>query len=521
METALLKKLSKCDPLEIVYWIASCEYETSDKEAAIEYAMNCILCLNYRNNKKKRKVTRQLIQRTLESALTDIDNIETSYRSAHSDLKTFSSPFLIIRGEGYPWQLGEASLARYGKHDLWMLNNLGFTIQDAYSFSKEITKMTVRKKIMQYSEGKLPKFLPLNMKSQKLNRNYICAPPRQFVKYWKTGITFTKAELRKKISSEKHERFDGFLKRMSFRLGDFSMIVKNPNDFNILYRTPILNYNEKFIIPIPRLLWHSLSKTFHYDFLKDDKYIEKYIDEKGLAAERRMLKFLQRLFSNDCIFPRVKYLKRKGFPDIDLVINHNEYLLFFECTAKWITQAAKAGNSDAILENLRLSLLKCNNQLKRAINAYKNGELTEFPKNQVVIPIIVIDDPIPMLELALKNWKILRNDKPYIIDIYELDTLSEISEKNEFVDFINKRRQLIGKDLLVAAGEIDYLLCFRKPEFKNVINQLEETNNSLIFIGHLEISYPTYYKDHFIKFLDDPRLAESLEKTPTDWSNWS
>ena len=147
MNKELLKKLCKCDPLELLYWIASCEHETSDKEYAIEYAMNCVLSLKYRKGKTKRKVTRELVQRTLEEALIDFSKIRDAFMTSKPDLRTFSFPFLMIRGEGFPWQLEQASLERYGAHDDWMLTKLGFTIGDAVYFSKAITKMLFGKKL--------------------------------------------------------------------------------------------------------------------------------------------------------------------------------------------------------------------------------------------------------------------------------------------------------------------------------------------------------------------------------------
>jgi hypothetical protein len=56
-----------------------------------------------------------------------------------------------------------------------------------------------------------------------------------------------------------------------------------------------------------------------------------------------------KIFPKNQLFPRLRYNKDKGYPDVDLIIENADIALFIECSAKWITQKAMMGNSLSII----------------------------------------------------------------------------------------------------------------------------------------------------------------------------
>jgi hypothetical protein len=133
----------------------------------------------------------------------------------------------------------------------------------------------------------------------------------------------------------------------------------------------------------------------------------------------------------------------------------------------------------------------------------------------------VTDDQIYHIEFALRYWNVLKENLPYIISIYDLDVISEISERNEFISFVLERLKIAGKDIVFAVDEIDYLLLYREFGFEEVAKKYAETKISTMYIGHLEQHYPDFYKNHFLTFLDDPMIANSVASGEIDTSSWS
>ena len=497
-------------------WLSSCQAPpvNHEKVAKIEYALAVLLSIDYTD--EKRNPSRKLIERILLECCRDFEKISINRKTSSMLESLFPIGFLSVRGEAFPWQFANASLERYSPHDEWMERNLGFTVSDAIKFSKAIMKYCIKKDLMLNFRWNFPPF----GKREYYFPFYLYVPPEGYVeKYWKHIITIPYEKLQLIVPRDSHIRLGNYLSRMSLDIEKERPAINNPLDFNILYMKPLVKIDNEYILPIPRLLWQALSTTFHYDFLRDKNYLGRYIDEKGKAAERRMITALSKIFPMEELFPRVRYSKRKGWPDIDLVIDDEEATLFLECTAKWITIDAKIGKKEAIISDLRNSIEKCHKQLNRAIQAYKEGKLGPF-KSKKLLPVIVIDDFIPGLEYLLQFCDFLTKPRPYIINIYSLEILCEISEKREFLDFISMRMELSKLNIMFGTDEIDYFLHFKKYGTK-YIEMLKEVKMPLLYIAHMEDLYPNYYKEHFLKFLDDEELANKLSQL-TGWERgWS
>lgn len=520
LDKGFLKKLKKCDPRELICWVSSCQAPAPNQErvAMIEYALAVLLSLNYRKSQEKRKASRELVKRIVANAIKDFDEV----RSGRLDTRNLKLPgafglgFLTIRGEAFLWQFAEASLERYGKHSEWMLSNLGFTILDAIHFSKEITK-TLTKRLIERIAPPLPSF----SKEQYYDPRYVFVPSQEFKDYWKTEITISEKELVSLIARDEHERFRAYLQRMSISINEPQPEIETPTDFNILYGKPFVKIDSDYLLPLPSIIWRTLSTTFHYDFLHDKTYVEKYIDEKGKAAERRVYKCFKKLFPEEELFPRVKYSKRLGWPDIDLLVNTDNLAFLIECTSKWVTIRAKSGNLDAIVKDLESSIVKCYNQLGRALKACQRQEIA-IVKDKRLLPVIVVDDHIPHLDFILQFFDFLKRNRPYIINIYDLEIITDISERNEFIEFVSKRAELSERKRIFAADEVDYFVHYKKYGLRNFADFLEKRDSKMIYIAHMEELYPNYYKEHVMKFFNDESFAQRLLVSNINWGiGWS
>jgi hypothetical protein len=501
MNSKLLKKILKYDKKDLLIRISACQVPpvNKDKIAKIEYAIVVLLSLNFIKRQKKR-ISKLLIHRILSEAYND-------FRKALKDesmiQRFFPIGFMNIKGNALPWQFSDAAIDRFSPHKKWMLANLGFSIEEAVHFSKEIIKSVTRRSLILKRE----KF---NYSQDKFyNQNFFEIPSKRIASIWSSAITHTEHDL-KNLFPNFNTTHNCILKRLSFNIDQQLSKINTPSDFNILQSHPFLKYNDSYILLLPGMLFQTLSRTFHYDIIKDTSYIGKYVDLKGKIAEKRVHTCFSKLYEKSQIQSRVRYGKHKGWPDIDLIVVYGNTALFIESSAKWITVKAKQGNLQSILDDLQTSIEKCSIQLVRANKAFHEGQVNINVDE--IIPVIVLDDSIPGIEVFINSLDILKNPRPYIINTYDLDIISDFSNQNEFIDFIKKRIELSEKNVILAADELDYYCFYRMYGFQDS-SRLKEKQSLLYYIGHIEDLDQTYYRRKFIDFIQDPLLLNQMESS--------
>lgn len=507
MKGSILRKVRKYDFSELISWVSFCQLDENnrDKYAYIEYALGVLATQIDGNQIGDRSVDERIMNQFFNGVLWDFDECR---KGLSSDLQTyFSLGPLTIRGHGFPWQYAYVADMRYSPHDEWMSNHLGFTIGNAIDFSKKIIMKISKKQIISqlrmdtpFSEEKYydPKFVSIPDKSQ--------------VSIWKNCITFSLNELEDLIQAEQADKMYRFLDRMSVDTTSSRPLLRNPMEFNILNERPIIKMKNEFLLPIPKLLWHSISSTFHYDLLRDRNYKGRYLDSKGRRSESIIYNILNKIYEDDNIFPRVKYYRDHGEPDIDIIVCDDDNALFIECSSKQITIEAKKGNLNYITKDIGESIIKCYTQLKRAYEAYQKNKLIE-KKFYKIIPVIVLDDYISHINLILKYIDIKMNDFiPYIINIYDLDIITDLITKKELWDFIIKRIELFKKGVIYSADELDYFVMYKKYGLEKYADELVKKNSMLLYIGHLEELYPSYYFEKFSPFCEDMELLNLMRR---------
>jgi len=514
IRSEILRKIRKSDKKNLLTWVSLCQMPrvNSEKVALIEYTIGVLLSIDY-EKKPKRKISPKFIKRIFSEAYMDFENYVENLNQSELQ-RHFPLGFMGIRGDAFPWQFAQAANDRYGPHQKWMNKHLGFTISDAIYFAKMITNFFMKKSL----ESGPPEFPPYT-KNEYYNRKHVMVPGREAFLFWKQNISITIDKLKSLFPKNKNERLDNFLQKMSLDLETVRPNITAPLDFNILYAKPFVKIQKDLFVPIPRLVWNSIATTFHYDFLQDNNYKGKYIDQKGKVAEKRMQFCFSKIFPKNHLLPRVRYGKDKGYPDVDLIIDDPDTTMFVECSAKWITKKAKKGDTLSIITDLKTSIEKCNNQLTRALRAHKEKKISGITANKI-IPIIVIDDVIPGIDYILKVYGFSPDPYPYIINIFDLDIIADLTNKQEFIDFITKRMELSKQKRIFAADETDYFVLYKLHGFEKYFNLLKKGDSNLFYIGHLESIAPTYYKDHLSQFVNDPFLSKAMKRMDleTGWS---
>ena len=445
---SFLRKIRKYDLDELLFWVSACQILRVNKErrALIEYMLAVLIAQYKYQAEQNKKVSAKIVKRLYLEAYKDFweskDLVENGSR-----LQTFfPGSFLFIRGEAFAWQYAQAAQDRYAPHSKWMTRELGFDISDAISISKAIMRSMIKKGLTSNAPH-VPQFT----REEYYNPKDLKIPARNIVEYWKSKITFSQETLHSLVPEILSAKIDNYLSRLTVDPDKIDYEINDPLEFNILSSRPIVRMQKKIEMLVPSMLWRALSKTFHYDFLHDKAYLGRYIRRKGEAAERRLTGCFAKIFPNEKLFPRVRYSRRAGWPDVDLVAASGQTVLFIECTAKWITQASKRGNLVAIIDDLKKSIVKCFNQLDRAISAYRKGNLVKnIPQACIAVPIIVVDDYIAELDFLLQFCDFIPKNLPYFINIYDLDIITDLVRQEDFIDFVRKSIELSGRNRMRA-----------------------------------------------------------------------
>ena len=112
---------------------------------------------------------------------------------------------------------------------------------------------------------------------------------------------------------------------------------------------------------------------------------------------------------------------------------------------------------------------KCFKQLVRAQSAICDGQI-KTKTTRKIIPIIIVDDPIPNLDSILYYSNFLGEQRPYIISTYELDIIAYFTDKKDFINFVSQRIEVSKKGVMFCSDELDYFVFYKLRGFENYID---------------------------------------------------
>jgi len=422
------------------------------------------------------------IQKELESF-----NPKKSWREPQSFFN-FAS-FLFIRNEFKPEEIEKITTQRYSEFDLNIEKIMGFNTSDALKFAFTILK-EIDEKITRYELT--PTFDNEVEKKQFYSPGFSKIPLEEFCISWKKSIIWDKNELVGKIENKKRKKFITYLKVFSTKPSDFSNF-NSITKFNPILTGPILNYNSRLIVLIPSILWHMLPSYFNYVLLKDPKSKGRYIHTKGKQAEDRTYKIFNKIFHENNMFRRIKYEKKKGQPDADLIIHYKNELWFVENSAKQVTLQAQFGDTKAIKKDLEGSIIKCYKQAERAIKAYKKGDLKIPIRDIKSFKIIIVNDfqfPNMIFKLFSDFFTFVNEDFfPYVINNTNLELIIDYSIdhgiKKKFFEYVNERISYKDKLRIYCPFEEDLFEFFIKYGFYKYQKMLEQKDTFLHYNGTL------------------------------------
>jgi hypothetical protein len=499
----VLGDLRELDPLETISVISAYKVqpENSHKEAMIEFAMR--LATSYCRG-SRRPTTHELqsfIQRVGEFyrhySITNVRPLEMVF----TNYALFDN-----RVEGNLEQTIESLWKRFEKYDMFLEKKLGFNVANAIFFASGLLS-TITNRMKKTKPSKIKK---LN-KSEYYDFAFFVKPEDRVIKDWSNAIRFSFEELISIFPKHLRTKAKRYLEFATIPLNTLPEL-QDPLDENPLFGAPIIKFrNEQHIIPTPYYLLHGLSSRLQKTLCEDPKYRGRYGKSKGEMLEEWTNEELRLIFRSGRLFKRVRYESASSQPDVDIIVNYGEYLIFVECTTKGIPQASRKGISMSIENTLANSIRKCYLQALRAKRAFVEGRLrlTLDPKPTKLVLMIVTDTLYPnlMSEFALArrfeadsylDHLIQDKEYPYIISIYDLESIRRVADEKTFMAFFLERLNMYEQPYFLAYDEFDYFILFSKPQYDEIKQKIIRAQATLNYVAHLPSPVMKPYTFHVL-----------------------
>lgn len=399
----------------------------------------------------------------------------------------------------YPAQYLEAAERAYTPHNDVLQDELGFNIQDAIQFVRELSQLYQKRyqrmldrfgemnRIARIAHGGFIRHLEQydddedGMESY-LDSNDLEEAQQEIIRAQeryqeaKQDLWVGKETLLEHFS-DSEQKFEGFLNRMAVSLGSVSQDdFTFPYEHNPLHGRPIIEHDGEYIIPHFNALLRAVAETYYYDLIdlpgygSQNEHGGEFGSQWGDYVEEWASECLLTLFSDEEVLVNPEYIAGGDSYETDLVILHKDTCIVIECKAKKLTLPTRRGDYQAVQDDVMDGIGDGHDQSSRLIEHIQAGDVTELSTDNdtVTIDADTIEQYIPVIVLREQyDWIAtaeyatiagIENYLPYVASIYDLEVIIECLESpDQFIDYIMKRIQLSRAQKLSSPDELDYL----------------------------------------------------------------
>ena len=445
---------------------------------------------------------------------------------------------LLVRGEGSPQLIKYLARGLYGQHDEWFANNLGFTIEQAFTFAHTIFALNAdklhlaRKSARAITNDFYDRFQRILAKPRGTwrldeslfvdhalaqgvsNAANLSGGAHLFANIGETR-GFAESELLKRLAPVDHPACRAFLRCFST---EFGTITESPTllAFNPLVRTPLLIAEGAYFLFVPPLLWDAVLNGPHYHLLADAAFAPVYNAARGEWLEKEVMAGLARTWPTGQAAWSLEYGPKKHRQQLDGLVLHHRKLLLVECKSKTLTLSARQGNADAWRQDLKQAIGDSFNQATRARDFIRNSatpvpfacpdgstiEIDGQQLDEVTLISVFGRGALSVLaanlaEVASATGMFSPGDYPWALSLVDLLGVSRTMEyEGQLLDYLRRRAAVVSSGRFAVHDEWDFL--------------------DLYFAGRLDVHDPEFAKYHRVGFTSSSdQVLERLVLDPT------
>lgn len=426
-----------------------------------------------------------------------------------------------VRGENSPNRLYAMAEELYGPHNNWLVNSLGFYIQDAILLCKRMPELIEDRFNLRIEQGqkafdeKCVEFsklasLPEHDQdesqleiAQYIQENGIEEAAAAFCthtifKDLGSIVGFTTEELY--IATEQQipkERLFALLDRLSITFGQVSKSFVTPFDYNPLREKPLVHKDGKYYFFLCPYLCDVVFETFHFDIWRDTNYRGEYDKIRSEWLERRALAAFKKMLPGCDVYHDLKYRYDGKDCQLDGLVILDDKVLLIEAKSKKLTRQARLGDTSQLTVDLRAAIENAFYQGKRAKDYINSSndiiEFTDSSDTKIVLShikqrkfylISITLSVFPEIAANLSRSRSIglfqTDEYPWAVSISDLDIIAEMIEfPTELLHYMDRRLKMQQDPRFLFYDELDVFGCYQQqrlyfdtPEFKKSAGNL-------------------------------------------------
>ena len=354
---------------------------------------------------------------------------------------------MIYSGEsGYTFQYRDMCCKKYIRDNQWLIDNQGFSINDACAVYDGIEQGQLRKlKRLSAQTSVTAKSHNRLLDAFLISKDYIA-------EY--SGLSRLTVDAVTNAFTMNHHN-EGF---------------RSMSDFNAADATPLIPINDnRFALFELHILAQSLYESPFYWMMRDKEYLDIHTDNRGKYCEEFCADRLRRVFGDDNVYTNVlvPLNQKETAAEIDVLAHFADKLVIIESKSKRLTIDARKGNLNAIKRDFSKGIQHACNQgyvnarllldeeVRKRIEGLCSLRFPHQPKEVLVLGVLA--DHYPGLSVQVQKYlQYSRHSNicaPLITDTFALDVITEILDNPlYFFSYLKRRSQYMKQ--VVSAQEL-------------------------------------------------------------------
>lgn len=342
---------------------------------------------------------------------------------------------IFYAGESaYNFQYRDFAPLKYAADDAWLRAKRGFSIFDARTIAHAIARLQEQKLVN----------TRVHMLTMRPEQRSILP-----------GFTFSLGEVAA-ASGLAESTVEAVLNAFALAPAEKNETFRALDDFNVANATPLLRFNDEFVLFQSYSLVEALYESPFYWMVIDNAYASAAMQNRGRFTETFCRDRLELVFGKARVHTNVDIFesKAKKVGEIDVFVLFGDRALIVQAKSKRLTLESRKGNDGRIRDDFKKSVqesydqgLTCAQKITdpsvRLVGP--DGRETPLPNRVSEIYILcLVSDHYPSLQFQARQFlKYSQTDvirAPMVLDVFALDAITEmLPSPLHFLSYINRR----------------------------------------------------------------------------------